>query len=91
MARAQAEGSSRAATRIVGVPAKITDELFKSPADHGLGLNKLEFYSPRNGFRWFPSDPTRSTNGATLHWNPYPDPSRVISCPEVPDPPGHLG
>ena len=84
--------------RILGVPASITDELFKSSADGGLGLNKLQFYSPRNGFRWFPSDPTRSsTNGDTLHWNPYPDlneffdQSDVILCVDIPNPPDNSG
>ncbi len=97
VAAAQATGDHYGA-RIPGVPASITDVLFKSPANGGLGLNKLEFYSPRNGFRWFPPEPSRaSPEGQTLHQFPYPDANPYFDatdrllCVEIPNPPDNSG
>jgi hypothetical protein len=83
--------------RVPGIPASITDVLFKDPENGGLGLTKLEFYSPANGFRYLPSEPTRNPqyNSATGEWNSLnqfprgrPD---VITCFSVPNPPGNSG
>jgi hypothetical protein len=77
--------------RIPGVPASITDKLFTSPATGGLGLNKLQFYSPRNGFRWFPQYPGTSGDN-TLHQYPYSDdPGQRIRCVDIPNPPDNSG
>jgi hypothetical protein len=84
--------------RIRGIPTSVTDTLFKSPANGGLGLNKLEFYSPRNGFHYLPSEPSRaSPEGQTLHQFPYPDANSYFDatdrllCVEIPDPPDNSG
>ena len=93
VAAAHAVGNLHSA-RILGVPAPVTDVLFKPVAQGGLGLNKLEFYSPRNGFRWFPTEPypTGPFNVDTLHQYPYPaHPNDRIECVSVPDPPGNSG
>ena len=97
VAAVHATGSLHEA-RILGVPGSITDVLFKPIVQGGLGLNKLQFYSPHNGFRWFPSDPSSSSaNGDTLHEYPYPDlnqfldPDQVINCVEIPIPPDNSG
>ncbi len=83
--------------RIPGIPSTITDELFNPVDQGGLGLNKLEFYSPRNGFRYLPSDPAGGFYGKlTLHF--YPDPYKVtgnpadlLDCANIPDPPDNSG
>jgi hypothetical protein len=96
VAAAHATGDHYGA-RIPGVPASITDVLFNSPANGGLGLNKLEFYSPRNGFRWFPPEPSpsgESSSGVpdTLHQYPYADDSgQQIYCVDMPNPPDNSG
>ena len=65
-ANAQGPDEQRART---GPPAAITDQLFKSAVNGGIGLTKLEFFSPRNGFRLFPRtrSATRATAGGTGH------------------------
>ena len=50
-----------------GIPASIADALFNPVAAGGLGLNKLQFYSPRNGFRYFPSNPALGNGGGVRH------------------------
>ena len=85
--------------RIPGIPSTITDELFNPVDQGGLGLNKLEFYSPRNGFRYLPSDPNPTGDDyseLTLHF--YPDPNKVtgnpadlLDCSSIPDPPDNSG
>jgi hypothetical protein len=62
---------------VPGIPDTITNELFKPLAAGGLGLNKLEFYSPRNGFRYVSLNGLRQASGIA----PF--------CAEVPDPPGN--
>jgi hypothetical protein len=62
---------------VPGIPDSIADPLFKPVAEDGLGLNKLQFYSPRNGFRYVSLDQLRGASGIA----PY--------CAEVPDPPGN--
>lgn len=73
----------------------MTDPLFKSPSNGGIGLTKLDFYSPRNGFRLFPSSPKRRSVQVGHDWNslsqfPFGRPD-VIECVRVPDPPGNAG
>jgi hypothetical protein len=89
--------------RIRGIPASIADPLFQPVAQGGLGLAKLQFFSPRNGFRYFPPQPTRSSTpvsgitGNTLHEFPYPDLNQFFSetdhilCEDIPDPPYNAG
>lgn len=62
---------------VPGIPDSIADPLFKPVAQDGLGLNKLQFYSPRNGFRYVSLDQLRGASGIA----PF--------CAEVPDPPGN--
>jgi hypothetical protein len=62
---------------VPGIPAPIADTLFKSADAGGLGLSKLEFYSPRNGFSYVSLDNLRQASGIA----PF--------CAEVPDPPGN--
>lgn len=62
---------------VPGIPASITDRLFNPVAAGGLGLSKLEFYSPRNGFRYVSLDGLDRASGIA----PF--------CAEVPDPPGN--
>ena len=74
--RAHATGHG-ADARIPGIPASIADTLFKPVAEGGVGFNKLEFYSTRNGFRYFPTDPTRpdpvtSSTPDSIGWSSGP-------------------
>ncbi len=95
---------NNAGARIRGIPASITDELFNSPTDtdhKGLGLDKLEFFSPRNGFRYFPAQPGTPAlvdeRGVTLDrlvefpYNTSDFPDARILCGDIPDPPGNSG
>ncbi len=82
--------------RIPGIPAEIADTLFKPVAEGGVGFSKLEFYSPRNGFRYFPSNPALGT--AVEFDTPDYEPNLLvdqdgfrIDCANVPDPPGNSG
>jgi hypothetical protein len=86
--------------RIPGIPASITDVLFNPVTTQGgLGLNKLEFYSPRNGFRYLPENPEDphihkygvGENLNTLTEFPYWSYGGAIYCSEIPDPPGNSG
>ncbi len=93
--RAQATGHG-AGARIPGIPASIADTLFKPVAEGGVGFNKLEFYSTRNGFRYFPTNPALGT--AVLFDTPDYEPNLLvdqdgfrIDCSNVPDPPGNSG
>ena len=89
--------------RIRGIPASITDVLFKSPDQDkdGLGLNKLQFYSPANGFRYLPTSPgvpalhdsTNDDLDSLYEW-PYNRENlgfQVLFCSDMPDPPGNSG
>jgi hypothetical protein len=95
VAAAHATGSLHDA-RIPGIPPSVADNLFKDQSSGGIGLNKLEFYSPGNGFRFFPSEPTRlSTSAPSGNWNslnqfPLGRPT-VIQCGDIPDPPNNSG
>jgi hypothetical protein len=79
--------------RIPSPPASVIDPLFAPPALGGLGMKKLEFYSPRL-FRLFPAQPSRPPN---LVLNPYytlamlPPPHAVPYCENLPNPPGNSG
>ncbi|MDQ6696382.1 MAG: hypothetical protein M3Z46_02855, partial [Actinomycetota bacterium] len=73
--------------RIPGPPASITNLLFTSADNGGVGSTKLELYSPRNGFRLFPADPVRfsgRTGGSRPDWtslNQFPTGRPgVIAC-----------
>jgi hypothetical protein len=94
VAQANARGRGHDA-RIAGPPASVTDPLFQSAVNGGIGLTKLEFYSPRNGFRLFPADPVRFSGFSGNDWtslNQFPrGRPDVITCPRVPDPPGNAG
>jgi hypothetical protein len=97
VAQANATGS-QAAARIPGVPGSITDKLFGPVAQGDLGLNTLEFYSPRNGFRYFPANPgttplePHDQRLPSLIAFPYQSgPDERIGCSDVPDPPGDSG
>jgi hypothetical protein len=80
MAAAQLRAVGRlGSARIRGIPAGITDPLFKD-TDDGPGLTKLEFYAPRN-FRLLPEEPSRySTALRNDDWdslNQFPTRSRT--------------
>src|SRR5437764_11697247 len=62
VAKASYEGSGGGA-RVPGVLNSITAELFKPVAARGLGLNKLQFYSQRNGFGYVSLDKLRGATG----------------------------
>ncbi len=91
---------NNADARIRGIPASITDKLF-GPVPNGLGLDKLEFYSPRNGFRFLPAQPGTPAlvdeRGVTLPgliefpYNTSDFPDARILCGDIPDPPGNSG
>src|SRR5204863_5391842 len=91
VAQTQTVGTGKDA-RIRGVPAgDVADRLFKDPAQGGIGLTKLEFYSPRNGFNYFRREPSRFGTNKARHWDTLnmfpkgrPD---VIDCRAVPNPP----
>jgi hypothetical protein len=93
--RAHATGHG-ADARIPGIPPEVANTLFKPVADGGVGLSKLEFYSTRNGFRYFPSNPALGT--AVEFDTPDYEPNLLvdqdgfrIDCSNVPDPPGNSG
>ncbi len=100
VAQANAVGSAGDA-RIRGVPASITNVLFKPIDQGGLGLDKLEFYSPSNGFRYLPTSPGvpvlhDSTNDDldSLYQWPYNREYigyQVLFCSDMPNPPGNSG
>jgi hypothetical protein len=97
VAAANATGSKHDA-RIPGPPGSLTEPLFRAPTDPrggGIGLNKLEFYSPRLGFRYFPPEPARDAGHRDSHknWNTlYPgNGHNPIRCADVPEPPGNSG
>ncbi len=80
-----ATGSTDGA-RIPTPPATVVNPLFESTALGGLGLKKLEFFSPTL-FRLFPSNPERTNNervslGADTGGQGY-------RCMAIPDPPGN--
>ena len=87
--------------RIPGIDPSITDVLFKPTDQGGLGLNKLQFYSPANGFRYLPASPAvpvlhDSTNDDldSLYEYPYNRENlgfQVLFCSDMPDPPGNSG
>jgi len=98
LAEVHASGTVRAA-RILGPPASLMDPLFrdpKDPAGGGIGLTKLEFFSPRL-FRYFPREPSgdRAILGITDEYQTLaPSPGYIsggIPCSQVPDPPGNSG
>ena len=75
--------------------------LFKPIDQGGLGLNKLEFYSPANGFRYLPASPgvpvlhdsTNDDLDSLYEW-PYNRENigyQVLFCSDMPDPPGNSG
>ena len=73
-------------------PASIIDPLFAPTALGGLGMKKLEFYSPRL-FRLFPAEPTKQFN---VIYNPYftlatLSPDFPIYCDNLPNPPDNSG
>jgi hypothetical protein len=79
-----ARGSQNAA-RILGPAGTVVDPLFAPPELGGLGMQKLEFYTPSR-FRLFPPNPAP---GATVM--SFRNPNDVPSCPAIPDPPGDSG
>ena len=76
---------SQGAARIPTPPATVVDPLFAPPALGGLGMRKLEFYSPRL-FRLFPAEPRRGVIASYSLSLPTPDTKRL--CSTVPNPPG---
>ena len=58
-------------------------------------MTKLEFYSPRLGFRYFPAEPARDAGHKPRkgNWNTlWPgNGHNPILCPDVPVPPGNSG
>jgi hypothetical protein len=88
-----ARGSARSA-RIPGPSADVTDPLFKTRGEGGVGLTKLEFYSARNGFRYYPTEPSRypdfSKGQGSLNMFPRGRPD-VLGCEQIRDPPGNSG
>jgi hypothetical protein len=97
VAAAHAQGSLHSA-RIPGPPASLTEPLFRvttDPLGGGMGLNKLEFYSPRLGYRYFPAEPARDAGHKPRkgNWNTlWPgNGHNPILCPDVPVPPGNSG
>jgi hypothetical protein len=67
-------------------PKAFMDDLFKGPLVNGLGLKKLEFFSPRL-FRLFPSSPARglSMSQSLGGYDTVSDPYR---CHDISNPPG---
>jgi hypothetical protein len=74
------------------VPApsqELTSRLFRDPDDPtggggGIGLSKLQFYSPQN-FRLFPKSLQQSVYPEAPQYNHY------FSCQSMPNPPGNSG
>jgi hypothetical protein len=80
--------------RIPSPPANVADELFQPLSQGGLGMSKLEFYSPPR-FRFFPPDPHRRwVPGQRIY---RPDPYEMSfdratpQCRRIPNPPGDSG
>jgi hypothetical protein len=96
VAQVHAQGSKGSA-RIHGPPGPITDSLFKDPSAGGLGLQKLDFFSPRNGFRYLPGEPAKDAGhkDGAHNWNtlsPFPTaPAGGMACSRMPDPPNNSG
>jgi hypothetical protein len=95
VAEARATGNNGGA-RIRGIPDAIANLLFKSSANGGMGFSKLQFYSPGNGFRYFPRDPAPGTavEYDTDAYQPnlhQTQGGEQINCANVPDPPGNAG
>ncbi len=99
VAEQHAVGSLRHA-RIKGIPGSITTKLFAPLTSGGLGLHKLDLFSPATGFRYRPKylgqmeyeRDDRTKNWGTLDNFPY-SPTREwddrIICQDLPDPPGN--
>jgi hypothetical protein len=85
VAAVHATGNGTSA-RIPGVPESIVAALFNPVDTGGLGLNKLQFYSPRNGFRYFPEAPSRPPDNQF-----YGLDRSGLRCEILPDPPGNSG
>jgi hypothetical protein len=83
VAAVHATGNASSA-RIPGVPNSIAAALFNSVDKDGLGLSKLQFYSPRNGFTYFPDAPSRPAPGTFNGLD-----TSGIRCELLPDPPGN--
>jgi hypothetical protein len=81
-----ATGSTDGA-RIPTPTAAIMDPVFAPDGLGGLGLRKLEFFSPRL-FRLFPSDPSRDAQGTLAISAPT---AESPDCTRLPDPPGNSG
>jgi hypothetical protein len=73
--------------RINTPPPQVIDPLFAPTALGGLGMKKLEFYTPRL-FRLFPSEPAPYVDGKrnTLTMT---SPKHFPLCDDLPDPPGN--
>jgi hypothetical protein len=82
---ADAQGHTDSA-RIPSPPGSFMDDLFRPPALGGVGMKKLEFYTPRL-FRYFRDDPRKGDS--TFAW----DYETVASpeCDRLPNPPGNSG
>jgi hypothetical protein len=81
--------------RIRSIPGAIVQRLLTPAGRDGIGVNKLELFSPRNGFRYQPAEPkefgTRGRDGRfdTLHMYPRQEArSYLIPCGALPNPPG---
>jgi hypothetical protein len=89
---ARATGHASGA-RIPSPPESVLKPLFDpTTLDGGLGMKKLEFYSPRL-FRLFPAEPSKPPNAVL---NPYftlamLSPDSVPYCDNLPNPPGNSG
>jgi hypothetical protein len=86
VAGAYATGHESSA-RINSPPANVIDPLFAPPALGGLGMKKLEFYSPRL-FRLFPPEPAPFVGG-TRRTLAMTSPDAVPHCESLPNPPGN--
>jgi hypothetical protein len=74
--------------RVPTPPSSIMDPLFKPVALGGLGMKKLEFFSPRL-FRPFPRDPARDVSRGESLGSAFPDPGvESPFCASTPNPPG---
>ncbi len=83
VAAVHATGNASGA-RIPGVPNSIAAALFNPVDEDGLGLSKLQFYSPRNGFKYFPEAPSRPAPGTFNGLD-----QSGVRCELLPDPPGN--
>ena len=66
-------------------PDSVTGRLFKDPSDGGVGLNKLEFYSPQY-FQLFPQVLQQSEPPVRESWG-----YGYYTCQTMPNPPGNSG